>query len=1165
MKIIEPRKPNATFDIFMDESGGLHVIIDGARIPPVRWPESDREAAEEFEELAEWVKKDVKNLTTGVTASQRSVGYRENLSNVARTLGKFMFGPPGNPIRYGLLKHFSQALMNDGFVSILFSTESLKLRNLPWELALWEDFESGVTVGTHRNLTFVRRHLYTGHVADKSLVVDPERLRVTLISAAEKMYKYAFDEIKAHFAQWDAPTKGFHATERMTNEWLVQPVGMQADIFQFIGHGTTRHIQLRAPGGGGVGGSELHMRAGGLVDFFDAKALPKLFVVFCCYSFNHAGTNGFVPDLLGRGASAAVGMLGALRMDKAGPMSDCFYKELAASGRADVALQRVRAEIRKIEEINWLVPTALPPSDWFRPVLLVRSSQALEQFHHVPNALAGSSRQARGPSRDHDLITEVKRDLHRVFSPVRSHRGKLSNEELKDYVNGLTPEDQEAENEAEAYAQWEAHRMRVRLRALDAGMTESELHALINSGDLPSGSTPTRYGTSMTTPTKERTIAATPSAQPKPDTAGKDSESGIVRRALLIGSEIDGLRGVENDLEAMSKVLSRLDFTDICVLQREEASRQGIHEAFESLGERAGHDDPLVVYYAGHGSIADTHDMKGSIARNGARLPEFIMPYDFYEGDEFRGITSWELSVLFKRLTDKTPNVTVIMDCCHSGRIVRSAHRNRTAGQQGSDPASEKPMIRGMTGCSEGIAEHIEKLRKDNKVQDLDPQANPFLVRLLACETSEYAFEYLDDERKWRGRLSWGLTEVLSKLADSGDHASTSWQAIGQQLREMVKDYEYGRQNPNIEGPRNRLFASLEEENNTGVLTVAPGKGTNYVMHGGSLVGVKVGDKYKVRTPYKPANDPQSVVAVATVKEVRDVASTISLDFTSDSNRISKGIEFGFRAYPFEVNRPKLPVELHNGAAKVSPLRDAIEQSLYLELAGTEPPKAMIQSSGQDMWLADGDGRRLFKHSWKSDHGGIRAAVAALEKLAHGETARNISDGIRGPDGAFELVWGKVKDGELDDDQLALSNTVFQAGERYYITVSNHHKSDIYFSVFNVEMTGKVTLITRAHSTGHKIAPSGSYTLGGNVRTDHTKGVGLVWPEYVPTDVERDEELLVFVSSCPVDLRAIETWRDLEAERLLPRRGSELEQMRGDWCQLTRIRYRLQPGPNQAQ
>jgi uncharacterized caspase-like protein len=72
------------------------------------------------------------------------------------------------------------------------------------------------------------------------------------------------------------------------------------------------------------------------------------------------------------------------------------------------------------------------------------------------------------------------------------------------------------------------------------------------------------------------------------------------RRALLIGSQTGGLTGVHADVEAMSEVLRRLqfstdDFTD------EQASYQGITGAYREFIEDTKDGDAVVVYYSGHG------------------------------------------------------------------------------------------------------------------------------------------------------------------------------------------------------------------------------------------------------------------------------------------------------------------------------------------------------------------------------------------------------------------------------------------------------------------------------------------------------------------------------------------------------------------------------------
>ena len=103
--------------------------------------------------------------------------------------------------------------------------------------------------------------------------------------------------------------------------------------------------------------------------------------------------------------------------------------------------------------------------------------------------------------------------------------------------------------------------------------------------------------------------------------------------ALLIGinaypnlTKFEQLKGCVNDARLMAGVLKdRFGFPEdhVTVLEEAEATRAGILAALDALAERAGTDDIVVLYYAGHGS--QITDLEGDEPDG---LDETIVPYD---------------------------------------------------------------------------------------------------------------------------------------------------------------------------------------------------------------------------------------------------------------------------------------------------------------------------------------------------------------------------------------------------------------------------------------------------------------------------------------------------------------------------------------------------------
>ena len=178
----------------------------------------------------------------------------------------------------------------------------------------------------------------------------------------------------------------------------------------------------------------------------------------------------------------------------------------------------------------------------------------------------------------------------------------------------------------------------------------------------------------------------------------------MARKALLIGSQIDGLTGVGNDIGSMANALDRWGFTSVRC-EAENASRAGILDAYERLiadAERPGRGGHLLQRAR---RLRPPAGRRPSSSRPAGYGVQFIVPTDYHSSteDDFRGITSVELSVLLARLTEKTKNATVVLDCCHAAHMSRGPrHDGEVARPAGHRPASSRPTWTGSSAVGNG-------------------------------------------------------------------------------------------------------------------------------------------------------------------------------------------------------------------------------------------------------------------------------------------------------------------------------------------------------------------------------------------------------------------------------------------------------------------------------
>jgi hypothetical protein len=127
-----------------------------------------------------------------------------------------------------------------------------------------------------------------------------------------------------------------------------------------------------------------------------------------------------------------------------------------------------------------------------------------------------------------------------------------------------------------------------------------------------------------------------------------------------------------------------------------------------------------------------------------------------------------------------------------------------------------------------------------------------------------------------------------------------------------------------------------------------------------------------------------------------------------------------------------------------------------------------------------------------------------------------------------EISWGVVEGGRARP--LGRSGETVTAGQRIYVRVENRGEATVHASVFDVGVTGRVSLLTVSEPSGVEIRGGEEYVLG------YRDGRGLVglalgWPEGAPGGVARPESLVVFVSDTPEDLRGLEARPDRLGDR----------------------------------
>ena len=185
------------------------------------------------------------------------------------------------------------------------------------------------------------------------------------------------------------------------------------------------------------------------------------------------------------------------------------------------------------------------------------------------------------------------------------------------------------------------------------------------------------------------------------------------KHALIVGvdkyinlAERFQLEGCVNDARLMASILQdRFGFeeSDIASLHNEAATRVGILKQMNALAERVGKDDVVIFHFSGHGSRRRSTDPEEATGKDST-----IMPHDSGRHPKANlDISDKEINAWLHRLAEKTRNITLTFDCCHSGTITRDAFGarvraipddDRTLEDMGLEEQSFAPATRGERG-----------------------------------------------------------------------------------------------------------------------------------------------------------------------------------------------------------------------------------------------------------------------------------------------------------------------------------------------------------------------------------------------------------------------------------------------------------------------------------
>ncbi|MGP4002789.1 caspase family protein [Streptomyces sp. 8N706] len=549
-------------------------------------------------------------------------------------------------------------------------------------------------------------------------------------------------------------------------------------------------------------------------------------------------------------------------------------------------------------------------------------------------------------------------------------------------------------------------------------------------------------------------------------------------RAVLIGSQTYGLSGVHADVELMRRVLADRGFTRMRTYVEDAAGYHGIAGALERLRHETRPGDGVVVYYSGHGS------MHGDL--------QYLVPVDIGQSTstDFRGYLAEELTAAFRAITAITPNVTGILDCCHSGGMLRDSDQ----WQLKSRTLPEIP-------ADDGLARAADHARTPEVLV-------PHLVRLPASRRHGSAYEAANRQGTGRQGL---FTETLADLLDATRDRPLPWSVLIARARDRIG--QRVAQWPDAGGPSGRLPFSLETPAQPERLPLVRRHG-RFLVPGGAVFGLGPGDLVRMVFPGAGGETDGPVCPV----DALDAGDAVLRTPPDAPELLTQELPPGSYALP-ELVHDRWQVHIAPGATGpfAAELRERLTASPRLaetSLRDGAFASVRVREDGSAEVVNPDD--HAFRHPVEATATGARDLAALLETLARGERLRQLRDpeGTERLDAEIDARFEVVTPGAGGPFTLAPEGDPVYDGDRYRVVVTNRSTRVLYLWVLGVGLSGRTELVTNDQPSGVRLQPDDA----AHGSTVELGPVEIYWPDDVPRKGSRPETVHLLVGDRTMDL-----------------------------------------------
>lgn len=337
--------------------------------------------------------------------------------------------------------------------------------------------------------------------------------------------------------------------------------------------------------------------------------------------------------------------------------------------------------------------------------------------------------------------------------------------------------------------------------------------------------------------------------------------------------------------------------------------------------------DCVYIHYSGHGTRRPVTTTPTPLSTHLSGNLAFVLSDPNKARSEY--LPGMTLAKCPSAMVKRGLHVTVVLDCCYSGSVLRGNEiRGSATRSVDYDPTLEND--------SRTIFDSDDAFRDtvDLKGWMVDPQGYTILA---ACSLHEEAFELTLINGESRGALSYFLTDVLADLRKNS--IKSTHESLYEQLRVRFRA-SWSRQTPVRYGNRNSSFFEAVSIRLDTAPTLVDNEGSRLCLNAGEVHGVQDGDEYVLLPPFGTGHHHSEEVAL---KARVDGVGCVTSNLVEINPRRSFKVETGWQVRPVTAT-PRRPISVRVEAPvhETMLLAQDLADKAWLHICTNEEPEAAM-------------------------------------------------------------------------------------------------------------------------------------------------------------------------------------------------------------------------------